>query len=85
MNDFFLQLHVKENSFDSKGYLSGSEEGDGVFLPEFYNYPPNEENTLVSIKKGYFAHDVSYTVPSLRDINVQIPAGELNFYSLKIK
>ncbi|KAF8777815.1 ATP-binding cassette sub-family C member 9 like protein [Argiope bruennichi] len=25
-------LHVKENSFDSKGYLSGSEESDGVFL-----------------------------------------------------
>ncbi|GIX77651.1 ATP-binding cassette sub-family C member 9 [Caerostris extrusa] len=71
-------LHVKENSFDgSKGYLSGSEDGDGVFLPEFYNYPPVEENVLVSIKKGYFAYDSSYTIPSLRDINVQIPAGKL--------
>ncbi|GFS61777.1 ATP-binding cassette sub-family C member 8 [Trichonephila inaurata madagascariensis] len=70
-------LHVKENSFDSKGYLSGSEEGDGVFLPEFYNYPPVEENTLVSIKKGYFSYDTAYTIPSLRDINVQIPAGKL--------
>ncbi|XP_055944779.1 ATP-binding cassette sub-family C member 9-like isoform X1 [Argiope bruennichi] len=70
-------LHVKENSFDSKGYLSGSEESDGVFLPEFYNYPPIEENMLVSIKKGYFAYDPAYTIPTLRDINVQIPAGKL--------
>ncbi|XP_042910121.1 ATP-binding cassette sub-family C member 8 isoform X2 [Parasteatoda tepidariorum] len=71
-------LQVKENSFESKGYLSGSEEGDGVFLPEFYNYPPLEENTLLSIKKGYFTHDlIHYTVPTLRDINVQIPAGRL--------
>ncbi|KAG8183008.1 hypothetical protein JTE90_017096 [Oedothorax gibbosus] len=70
-------LHVKENSFDSKGYLSGSEDGESVFLPEFHNYPPMEENTLVSIKKGYFTYDSANIVPSLRDVNIQVPAGRL--------
>ncbi|XP_035226233.1 ATP-binding cassette sub-family C member 8-like isoform X2 [Stegodyphus dumicola] len=69
-------LHVKESSFESRG-LSGSEEGDGVFLPEFYNYSPTEENTLLTIKKGYFAYDIAYNTPTLRDIDAQIPTGRL--------
>lgn len=73
-------LHVKENVLEGRNFLPSTEEKDGVFLSEFCNFLPSEENMLVLIKEGYFAYDVMNSLKSLaslRDINLEIPTGKL--------
>ncbi|XP_013791146.1 ATP-binding cassette sub-family C member 9-like, partial [Limulus polyphemus] len=68
-------LNVKDAELERKrNILGGSDESDGVFLPELMNQPTVDGSVAAVVQNGSFTWDFNSSISVLQDIHVQIPA-----------